>query len=455
MKREHLNMLSVREAPERLAKDLTVWQAWTQRVKKSRYSPRTVLRTDVAIRAWEKYTADPTIGAISPSTFILFRDRSASDGAGVRTIGLHCRLIAHIVRTFRPLPRLPHQNVKASPDATLTIREAFAKFYPSQDLSPRTVRKFRHHFNWWERFTANKAIGLIETADFEEARAKALADGLSPVTSEGIVSDIATVLKYLSRIKILPSMPWVGKRLKRRPQLKPTPTIGELAKVYAQCRTVCWPAHHRRLVSPNGKFSGSKRIAAAEDWWRGLLALAYFTALRRGDLLTLRWDEIENGWIRRKMAKTGFLVEIPIHPCLQTHLDALPRKKNSPYLLGYGGSLKQIRGQMRELAAAAGVRPFLGVQSLRRLSAQQYEKARPGAGGLVLGHRYRNSADRSYLNPSAALVEALPNLAIPEGMGPQPTKPTPSVNALDVLRGLGRNELVKLLGELLGDRVTA
>jgi hypothetical protein len=84
------------------------------------------------------------------------------------------------------------------------------------------------------------------------------------------------------------------------------------------------------------------------------------------------------------------------------------------------------------------------------LSAQQFEKARAGAGGLVLGHQYR-SVDRFYLDPVAALVEALPNLAVPKGMGPQPAKAAPSVNALDVLRGLSRDELVKLLGQLLAE----
>jgi hypothetical protein len=52
------------------------------------------------------------------------------------------------------------------------------------------------------------------------------------------------------------------------------------------------------------------------------------------------------------------------------------------------------------------------------------------------------------------LVEALPNLAIPEGMRPRnPGQTLPRVNALDVLRGLGKDELVKLLSELLAGKV--
>ena len=152
------------------------------------------------------------------------------------------------------------------------------------------------------------------------------------------------------------------------------------------------------------------------------------------------------------MAKTGFTVEIPVHECLQQHLDKLPTK-DRPCVLGYVGSFKQIRGEMKRLAAAAAVKPFT-LQALRRLSAQQFECARGGTGGLILGHQYR-TVDKFYLDPTCALQWALPNLAVPEGMGPQPSKPTPSVNALDVLRGLGRDELIKLLSELLAGKVPA
>jgi hypothetical protein len=80
-----------------------------------------------------------------------------------------------------------------------------------------------------------------------------------------------------------------------------------------------------------------------------------------------------------------------------------------------------------------------------------------------LGHQYR-TVDKFYLDPVCALQWALPNLAIPEGMGAR--KPCQnsdnllenspkSSNALDVLRGLGRDELVKLLSELLAGNVPA
>jgi integrase len=436
---------------QRPVKGLTVWQAW-RRLKKDRYAPATVERTDKSIRAWEKYTTDPAVGIISATTFALFREKALAGGLSAVTVDVHAKCVAAIIRQFRPLELQLHKNVVEAEGALLTAREAFAKYYlpASPAMAKATIRKFRHDFNFWERFTPNRAVPQITTADFEEVRTKALAANLSHVTIERILSDVLTVLVHLKRTKILADVPWVGKRLKLRPRLKPTPTLADVAQLYAATHAVRWPA--RRFQRPTGHIDWSPRSGAVE-WWRCLLVLLYFSALRRADALTLRWEEIEDGWIRRTMKKTGFTVEIPIHPVLQQHLDALPKRKRGPYVLGYVGSHKQIAKERSNLSSVAGVRLWT-FQGIRRLSAQQFEKARAGAGGLVLGHQYR-TVDKFYLDPVAALVEALPNLAVPEGMGPQPSKPAPKVNALDVLRGLSREELIEALGELLSDRAPA
>lgn len=438
-------------------KHMTAWQAWTYLVDKSRITKSVSHQINEALKAWEAHTADPIISAITASTLKEFRAQGRKAGLALSTIHMYERKVVRLVRAFRPLD-LPRRGEVLTEDGQLTIREAFVKFYApaSPGMARRTVQKRKHDFNWWERFTSNPPVAKISTEVFDEVRKNGLAAGLSPVTIECIVSDMLTILRHLHHTKILSECPWAGRRLKRRPGLKPTPTIEDLAKVYALCGKVSWPVYVRRLNGhcPHGRFTGPARIAAAVQWWQALFALSYFTGLRRGDLLSLKWDEVQDGWIRRTMGKTGFAVEIPIHPVLQQHLDKLPTRERT-HVLGYCGSFKQIRREMHKLSDAAGVRQ-INVQSLRRLAAQSWERARAGCGGLLIGHQYRgNGADRYYLDPKQALVEAVPNLAIPEGMGPQPTKPAPSVNALDVLRGLGRDELVKLLSELLLERQTA
>jgi len=73
------------------------------------------------------------------------------------------------------------------------------------------------------------------------------------------------------------------------------------------------------------------------------------------------------------------------------------------------------------MARRGGVHPFT-FQGMRRLSAQEYEKARAGCGPLILGHGY-GGADRFYLRPFDALREALPALRVPAGMQAEQAAP--------------------------------
>jgi len=167
---------------QRPVKGLTVWQAW-RRLKKDRYAPATVERMDKAIRAWEKYTTDPTVGTLSAATFALFREKALADGLSAVTVDGHAGCIAAIVRQFRPLELQQHKNVAETEGGLMTAREAFEEYYlpASPAMAKATVRKFRHGFNFWERFTLNRPVPLIATADFEEVRTKALAANLSHV----------------------------------------------------------------------------------------------------------------------------------------------------------------------------------------------------------------------------------------------------------------------------------
>jgi integrase len=71
----------------------------------------------------------------------------------------------------------------------------------------------------------------------------------------------------------------------------------------------------------------------ADDFTRPLFLLAITTGLRRGDICTLQWREIdmERGIIVRRQRKTGQETTIPIMPQLRQFLLGLPRE--SEYVL--------------------------------------------------------------------------------------------------------------------------
>ena len=67
-----------------------------------------------------------------------------------------------------------------------------------------------------------------------------------------------------------------------------------------------------------------KILTEAPDFIRNIFVVGFFTAFREGDISTLRWDEVlwEQGIIRRKLLKTGVIVEVPIMPPLAKFLQS-------------------------------------------------------------------------------------------------------------------------------------
>ena len=63
-------------------------------------------------------------------------------------------------------------------------------------------------------------------------------------------------------------------------------------------------------------------LKTAPPFIRAIFVVGFFTALREGDISTLLWSDVlwEHGVIRRKMLKTGVVVEIPIMPPLAEFL---------------------------------------------------------------------------------------------------------------------------------------
>jgi integrase len=65
--------------------------------------------------------------------------------------------------------------------------------------------------------------------------------------------------------------------------------------------------------------------------------LLQFTAQRPTDVLHMAWPHYSGAAIRLRQQKTGVLLDVPVHPVLRTHLDALSRKGASLTIITYRG----------------------------------------------------------------------------------------------------------------------
>ncbi len=315
---------------------------------------------------------------------------------------------------------------------SLTFRSATERIYrPSNPgISAPTVRKLRHAANRWERLTDNPVVYRITRQTFADVRTAGLAAKLSPTTVENCVSDVRTILRACVDAELLPAIPSAGRRLRRIERLRPTPSVDDLSRMLKHCGAASWPLRSK---------------VRTEDWWRLLLAAVYFTAQRRGNVLSCPVADMRSESLTVFIKKTGKIITIPSHPLLRKLAKNVPDE-----VLGGLWGHKQIRNGMARICKAAGIQRWT-LQSLRRLSGQAWESARPRAGTAILGHPFRGS-DRFYLDANKILKEALPRLEIPSYFGRQnPIRDEPRLLAafrkLDAREARQAIRLVENLGD--------
>jgi len=148
-----------------------------------------------------------------------------------------------------------------------------------------TARRLRHSLSCWLRHAADHDLCSVSAAEFDRFRYSAMAAGLSPVTIESVVSDVV----YIARRHGI--RPLVGRRLRRPVSQLIVPSLGTIGRLYTVADHATWP--RRDWCSPG-------------DWWRSLLVVGFWTALRRGDLARLAWVHIEDDRIDLDASKTGW-----------------------------------------------------------------------------------------------------------------------------------------------------
>lgn len=281
--------------------------------------------------------------------------------------------------------------------STLTLREAFETVYlrHSTDLSPRTIQRYRHVWNQWERHTDDPPISEITTETFVEFR-QSRNGSASTRTIEDTISDALAILRCCHRVGKLDSVPDAGKRLRhKRTDIPPQPTADELGRMYSCCYVANWPR---------------KSHVSREVLFRTFIVFAYCTAMRLSDMLAVRWSDIRGDEIQFRARKTSKLQVVPIHSCLHWHLEKL---RGPGEILFPVTSPTRLRRTLKRIAKVAAVKVNVTPQSLRRASATAWETARDGAGRLILGHSLPG-ASPAYISVPAILKRAVEDIQLPE-----------------------------------------
>jgi integrase len=104
-------------------------------------------------------------------------------------------------------------------------------------------------------------------------------------------------------------------------------------------------------------------VNACADHLRPIVVTALNTGMRRGEILSLKWDNIDlkHGFILLDKTKNGDRREVPINTTLRTTLEALPRRLDGGYVFYDHKTDKAYQEVKRSFATAlrkTGIRDF-------------------------------------------------------------------------------------------------
>lgn len=97
-------------------------------------------------------------------------------------------------------------------------------------------------------------------------------------------------------------------------------------------------------------------LTAEHDRTRLSTHLLYYTGMRIGDAVRLRWSDIREGWIYHTQQKTGKPMQIPVHSSLRAELERTPRRGINILTNEHGHpmTVQVIRIELKELAENLG-----------------------------------------------------------------------------------------------------
>jgi len=273
------------------------------------------------------------------------------------------------------------------------------------ELAHLSQIKDNGHIRRWREIIGDIPIGEIRRATLKQFRLGLEAMNLGPDTVHAHLSTVRAVIFDTEReIDFRGIMP----RL-RYAAVEP-PTAEEIDRLYAVADFARWPA-----TPENNRFNRHPCwCKSPPDWWRALLCLGVTTGMRRGDTYGLAWANLDHTRrvIRWRAHKTGKRQEVPLLPVLVEHLEPL-RANNTERIFGISDRCNRQDREFSRLCDLAGIRRIT-LQNIRQTAGTVFERARPLAGQLLLGHDVaRWMAFRRYIPALPILESAVPLLKLP------------------------------------------
>lgn len=150
-------------------------------------------------------------------------------------------------------------------------------------------------------------------------------------------------------------------------------------------------------IVPWSDYEIERVLGAAPAHLRTPLLLALYTGQRASDVVAMRWQQWQGDRLRVRQSKTTAMLELPCHPVLQAHLEALRRQAKVVGLAeiclrpnGQPFNVGTLAGQLRRLVEKLDTMPRnRSMHGLRYAAAARMESGGATVAMIeaVLGHR--------------------------------------------------------------------
>ena len=225
---------------------------------------------------------------------------------------------------------------KRAEEGKPTLQKLWDEFYSAKSAN-KSIRDDRYRWQLHlEPVFANKTPEELVTLDIDRLRKKLLKTH-APATVKQVLSLLKRIINH-------------GVKRGLCPAIDPGRLHFEMPKVNNEKTEDLSPQQLKKLM---------KAIESADDWRAaGLLKMALYSGMRRGELLSLKWEhvDLQRGFIRIVDPKGGRDESIPINQSAITTLRSLPKTDSDYVFPGRNGQkASDLKRPIAAIKTAAGL----------------------------------------------------------------------------------------------------
>ncbi len=249
---------------------------------------------------------------------------------------------------------------------------------------------------------------------------------VSPATINKDLRQLKAALRLAHEWGYLPTMPKV--RMVKEPQKLPTyVTPDHFDLIYTQATEFATlPKNPGQQYTP-------------KDWWQAIVATAYLTGMRIGEILAIRREDIDFAVgeliTRWNNTKTDRDEVIPLHATVIEHFNRLTGA--TPYLFLWPHDPRTLWVEFGRIQRAAGIHLLCrdshthtpschvyGFHDFRRAFATaNAPRLKPEVLQRLMRHKSYQTTQRYYINPTSQMQDAVADMPIPTVLKQNPAKP--------------------------------